>query len=116
MEPSRRALLTGVSGLAALALSSAPSVAASRTLFSVRSSDGTILAGEAHGDPGAPEILFIHGLRQSRLSWEKQFADPALAVRWTFGSGASCPKCFSFNIKRESGCETCQDCGHSKCG
>jgi non-heme chloroperoxidase len=79
MEPSRRALLTGVSGLAALALSSAPSVAASHTLFSVRSSDGTILAGEAHGDPGAPEILFIHGLRQSRLSWEKQFADPALA-------------------------------------
>jgi len=43
-------------------------------------------------------------------------ADPALAVQSTFGSGASCPKCFSFNIKRESGCETCQDCGHSKCG
>lgn len=79
MEPSRRALLAGVSGLAALALSSAPSVAASRTLFSVRSTDGTTLAGEAQGDPGAPEILFIHGLRQSRLSWEKQFADPALA-------------------------------------
>lgn len=43
-------------------------------------------------------------------------ADPALAVQSNFGSGASCPKCFSFNIKRESGCETCQDCGHSKCG
>lgn len=79
MEPSRRALLAGVSSLAALALSSVPSVAASRTLFSAHSTDGTILAGEAQGDPGAPEILFIHGLRQSRLSWEKQFADPALA-------------------------------------
>lgn len=79
MEPSRRALLASVSSLAALALSSAPSVAASRALFSVRSADGTSLAGEAQGDPGAPEILFIHGLRQSRLSWEKQFADPALA-------------------------------------
>ncbi|WP_245303198.1 alpha/beta fold hydrolase [Chelatococcus sp. CO-6] len=38
-----------------------------------------MLAGEAQGDVQAPEILFIHGLRQSRLSWEKQFADPALA-------------------------------------
>lgn len=28
----------------------------------------------------APEILFIHGLRQSRLSWDKQFSDPALAA------------------------------------
>lgn len=79
MEPSRRALLAGVSSFAALALSSVPSVAASRAPFSVRSSDGTTLVGEAQGDPGAPEILFIHGLRQSRLSWEKQFADPALA-------------------------------------
>tara|TARA_Y100000593_G_scaffold83521_1_gene157469 strand:+ start:5715 stop:8513 length:2799 start_codon:yes stop_codon:yes gene_type:complete len=29
---------------------------------------------------------------------------------------ASCPKCFSFNLKVESGCLTCMDCGHSKCG
>ena len=28
----------------------------------------------------------------------------------------SCQKCFSFNIKIESGCETCLDCGSSKCG
>jgi non-heme chloroperoxidase len=91
MESSRRAMLAGASGLAALAASSvhsaratpppqaAPTAAASRELFSVRSTDGTMLAGEAQGDPAAPEILFIHGLRQSRLSWEKQFADPALA-------------------------------------
>ena len=50
-----------------------------RELFSVRSADGTILAAEAKGDPAAPEILFIHGLRQSRLSWDRQSADPALA-------------------------------------
>ena len=50
-----------------------------REPFCVRSSDGTILVGEVQGDPHAPEILFIHGLRQSRLSWDKQFADPALA-------------------------------------
>jgi non-heme chloroperoxidase len=47
--------------------------------LSVRSADGVMLTGEAQGDPRAPEILFIHGLRQSRLSWEKQFADPTLA-------------------------------------
>ncbi len=47
--------------------------------FQVRSSDGTLLAGDAQGDPTAPEILFIHGLRQSRLSWNKQFADPVLS-------------------------------------
>lgn len=38
-----------------------------------------MLTGESQGDPDAPEILFIHGLRQSRLSWDKQFDDPALA-------------------------------------
>lgn len=43
-------------------------------------------------------------------------ADPAKAVQSTFGMGASCPKCFSLNVKRDGGCETCLDCGHSKCG
>lgn len=27
-----------------------------------------------------------------------------------------CPKCFSSRFKVESGCKTCLDCGHSKCG
>ena len=27
-----------------------------------------------------------------------------------------CPSCNSFNIIKQSGCETCKDCGHSKCG
>ena len=38
---------------------------AERELFSVRSADGTVLAAEAKGDPAEPEVLFIHGLRQS---------------------------------------------------
>lgn len=50
-----------------------------REVFNVRSSDGTNLVVEAKGDPNAPEILFIHGLRQSSLSWDKQFDDPSLA-------------------------------------
>lgn len=47
--------------------------------FSVHTPDGLTLTAQAQGDPQAPEVLFIHGLRQSRLSWDKQFADPALA-------------------------------------
>lgn len=29
---------------------------------------------------------------------------------------ATCPQCFSTNMKREAGCTQCLDCGHSKCG
>ncbi|MBB2972649.1 alpha/beta hydrolase [Mesorhizobium sp. RMAD-H1] len=97
MDHSRRRFLAGAAGLAALAVqakgyavshaqaaenaesAAAGSVPAAREVFSVRSADGTLLTGEAQGDPAAPEILFIHGLRQSRLSWDKQFTDPALA-------------------------------------
>ncbi len=98
MNHSRRTFLTGAAGLAALTIQAAhpanaaspgdaangsagdgTSLAVEREPFSVRSGDGTALAGEAQGDSRAPEILFIHGLRQARLSWEKQFADPALA-------------------------------------
>ncbi len=95
MNPSRRTFLAGTVGLAALAtkisttpLARAQTVVATgsgaaatnaREQFFVRSEDGTTLSGEAQGDPQAPEILFIHGLRQSRLSWEKQFSDAELA-------------------------------------
>jgi len=78
----RRGLLLGA-GATALVAAGAPLKAAeprsARETFSVRSTDGTMLVGEAKGDPQAPEILFIHGLRQSRLSWDKQFADEMLA-------------------------------------
>ena len=97
MPRSRRAFLSGIAGLLALTLGTgalAPPAQAeanalaaafgrdhsiARETFTVRSSDGTLLVGEVQGDPAAPEILFIHGLRQSRLSWEKQLADPALS-------------------------------------
>jgi non-heme chloroperoxidase len=100
MNHSRRTFLAGAAGLATLGLETgrhAPeAVAAERTegssgsatgarsavtheSFSVTAPDGTTLVGEAQGDPQAPEILFIHGLRQSRLSWNKQFADRKLA-------------------------------------
>jgi non-heme chloroperoxidase len=100
MDYSRRTFLAGAVGLTTLAVETgttfaqaramdiggaapgparAVGAAVARELFNVRSADGVMLAGEAQGDPQAPEILFIHGLRQSRLSWDKQFADPALA-------------------------------------
>ncbi|WP_338861659.1 alpha/beta hydrolase (plasmid) [Mycetohabitans rhizoxinica] len=93
MNHSRRTFLAGAAALAASVVYAAPRGATasvdkpgafsdmavpSREPFVVRSADGVMLAGEAQGDSQAPEILFIHGLRQSRLSWEKQFADPAL--------------------------------------
>lgn len=83
MHPSRRTFMAGIAGLLALTIGAvAPPVHAASTkaaeIFSARSSDGTVLSVEAQGDPAAPEILFIHGLRQSRLSWEKQLADPQL--------------------------------------
>lgn len=40
----------------------------------------------------------------------------AMGVPSSILGGPSCPKCFSFNLKVESGCLTCLDCGHSKCG
>ncbi|MGK2285255.1 alpha/beta fold hydrolase [Pedomonas sp. V897] len=95
MDQTRRTFLTGVAGCAALAAAGTPAMARApsaspapaghgtprpaREPFRARSADGTLLTGEAQGPAGAPEILFIHGLRQSRMSWEKQFADPALA-------------------------------------
>ncbi|MFN6980316.1 MAG: alpha/beta fold hydrolase [Brevundimonas sp.] len=97
MLRTRRAFLSGIAGLLALTVGTgalAPPARAeplalaavserddgiARETFTVRSSDGTLLVGEAQGDRDAPEILFIHGLRQSRLSWEKQLADPALS-------------------------------------
>jgi non-heme chloroperoxidase len=76
--------MLGLAGAAAVSAVSGPARAVesaiAREPFIVRSADGTMLAAEAQGDPQAPEIVFIHGLRQSRLSWDKQFADPALAA------------------------------------
>jgi pimeloyl-ACP methyl ester carboxylesterase len=70
---------TAIAGQPAAARASAGPALWPAAAFQARSAGGTMLSGDAQGDPEAPEILFIHGLRQSRLSWEKLFADPALA-------------------------------------
>ncbi len=87
MNHTRRQILATAAAVGAVALPPADASAqahpsgdhAQPASFSARSADGTVLAADAQGDPAAPEILFIHGLRQSRLSWDKQFSDPALA-------------------------------------
>ncbi|MEH3121623.1 MAG: alpha/beta hydrolase [Sphingomonas phyllosphaerae] len=83
--PSRRGIL-GLGAVGVIAAAAGPSFAdAARSVpaplktFEARSSDGTVLHGESVGDDGAPEILFVHGLRQSRLSWSRQYDDPGLA-------------------------------------
>lgn len=84
--PNRRGILLGL-GAAGVATAAAPALAAATQPvrrgdlepFEAKSSDGTVLVGDSVGDAGAPEILFIHGLRQSRLSWSRQYDDPALA-------------------------------------
>lgn len=84
--PNRRGILgLGAAGMVAAAAAPAladalrPAHPSPSKAFEARSSDGTVLYGDSVGDDGAPEILFIHGLRQSRLSWSRQYADPALA-------------------------------------
>ncbi|MGA1831275.1 alpha/beta fold hydrolase [Rhizobium wenxiniae] len=38
-----------------------------------------MITGDVQGPRDAPAIVFVHGLRQSRLIWSRQLADPALA-------------------------------------
>lgn len=83
---NRRGMLfaLGAAGLVAaaspaFARAAQPPVRETTQAFDARSTDGTTLVGDMAGAPGAPEILFIHGLRQSRLSWDRQYDDPALA-------------------------------------
>ncbi len=43
-------------------------------------------------------------------------ADAAVAPVRTFAGGAQCPRCGAASLVRKEGCDTCQDCGYSKCG
>ena len=80
---SRRTFIRGV--VAVTAVTPAPLGAAAVTVrprwsrLRARSSDGVTLAVEAQGDPRGHEILFIHGMRQSGLSWQRQFDAASLA-------------------------------------
>lgn len=40
--------------------------------FEVATPDGFVLSARAYGDPSRPEIVLIHGLGQSQLSWDCQ--------------------------------------------
>lgn len=92
MPFTRRSFLTGGIGLIAAAGvlpalgEESPSSASAGepidlgTAISATSSDGLRLSARAYGAEGAPEILFLHGLGQSRLSWNRQVS--ALADRF----------------------------------
>src|SRR3954469_9687438 len=43
-----------------------------RRSISVRTPDKITIAAQEWGNPSGPEIVFIHGLSQSHLSWTKQ--------------------------------------------
>ena len=47
--------------------------------FQVWTPDGLTLAAQTQGHPDAPEVLFVHGLGQSHLSWTRQLNDPDLS-------------------------------------
>jgi pimeloyl-ACP methyl ester carboxylesterase len=61
----------------------------------VTAPDGTALAAQEWGNPQGREILFLHGFNQCHLSWQRQYADAAMAQQFrmvTFdlrGHGAS---------------------------
>ncbi len=40
--------------------------------ITVKTPDGLSISAQSWGDPDGPEILFIHGLMQSHLSWSRQ--------------------------------------------
>lgn len=75
MDLSRRFILGTSLGLAAAA--AAPRFLLAQPAgeaFTARTKDGLALSGRAYGNPQAPAIVLIHGLGQSRLSWELQVA------------------------------------------
>jgi pimeloyl-ACP methyl ester carboxylesterase len=41
--------------------------------FTVKTPDGLRLSAQEWGNPNGPELLFVHGLGQSHLSWERQY-------------------------------------------
>lgn len=76
---TRRTALASAVAAAALPGLAAPSAnmppdGVQEALFTVQTRDGLELSGAALGEHGAPEILLLHGLGQSRLAWERQRA------------------------------------------
>ena len=64
------------------------------------------------------EIGFIAGEGMGLAEDPASDIDGMQAQRLVVGgtAPAACPSCGSFNLQLKEGCETCLDCGHSKCG
>lgn len=97
MSFNRRNFLTGGIGLFAAAATipalaesivsapASPAPADEGSEILTQSSDGLNLSVRAYGSQGAPEILFLHGLGQSRLAWNNQvqaLSDRFRVVTW----------------------------------
>ena len=52
------------------------------TTKNVTTPDDIVIAAQEWGNPQGPEILFLHGFNQCHLSWQRQYADPALAAKF----------------------------------
>lgn len=82
--------------------------------------------GEHMDELESPREIVVHGTMTRELAEafnKGASANPrpvitpaAMSAPYGKPTGPSCPKCFSHNLKNESGCQTCLDCGHSKCG
>ena len=77
MDPTRRDIVATAAGLALLATQAGaqPALTAQAETdepLSIRTLDGLTLSGRSYGNPTHPEIVFVHGLGQSRLSWDLQ--------------------------------------------
>lgn len=75
---SRRELLAGSLSAAAIGtlmpaagIAAAPAQPAGQPI-AVRTRDGLTLSAMSYGEESAPPIIFVHGLSQSRLSWNRQ--------------------------------------------
>ncbi|MFE6526764.1 alpha/beta fold hydrolase [Streptomyces sp. NPDC057794] len=87
------AVQTFAAGTAHATLTADTTLPAAGETQSVRTPDGLTLSAAAYGNPAAPEVLFVHGLGQSALSWHRQVEHLAARFRIvTFdmrGHGAS---------------------------
>lgn len=63
---------------AAVLLMAASAAAAADKEYTVKSSDGVVIAVEETGNPTGQPIVFVHGLLGSRINWDKQTTDPDL--------------------------------------
>ncbi len=72
------ATAAGSGGSRLLAIAEVPAGKAAK----VTSADGTKISVNEYGNPAGRPILLVHGFTQSRLSWTRQFTDPALAARY----------------------------------